>query len=110
MSANSARPKTATVTRRRSVRTYAELWRASKFVLDAGRREPIGSSWQFMSSAVLTAFVFEAYVNHVGETLLSSWSQLERLPPLAKLDLLCEVLKVSLPTDQRPRQTLTKLF
>lgn len=33
------------------------------------------------------------------------------IAPLAKLDLLCEVLKVKLPAgDKRPRQTLSKLF
>ena len=104
-------PRKAVVTQQRNVRTYSELWHASKCVLDAGLREPKGSSWQFMSSAVLTAFAFEAYKNHVGETVLSSWSGLERLSPLAKLDLLCEVLKVQLPgADQRPRQTLDRLF
>lgn len=101
----------ALVTQQRNVRTYAELWHASKCVLEAGVREPKGSSWQFMSSAVLTAFAFEAYMNHVGETVLSSWGSLERLSPLAKLDLLCEVLKVQLPSrDKRPMQTVTKLF
>jgi hypothetical protein len=81
-------------------------------VLEKGARDSRGSSWQFMSSLILTAFALEAYMNHVGEhVLLSSWHGLERLPPLSKLDLLCEVLKVNLPgPDKRPRQTLTKLF
>lgn len=74
------KPRKAIVTRKRNVRTYAELWRASKYLLDVGVREPRGSSYQFMSSAVLTAFAFEAYMNHVGETVLSSWGGLERLP------------------------------
>src|SRR5262249_49813715 len=39
------------------------------------------------------------------------WAGLERLTPLAKLDLLCETLKVKLPgKDKRPRQTLRRLF
>lgn len=101
----------AIVTRRQNIRTYSELWHASKVVLEKGIREPRGSSWQFMSSLILTAFSFEAYMNHIGEEILTSWGGLERLSPLSKLDLLCEVLKVELPpNDQRPRQTLIKLF
>ena len=101
----------AIVTRQQNVRTYSELWHASKVVLEKGIREPQGSSWQFMSSLILTAFAFEAYMNHVGEQVLTSWDRLERLSPLSKLDLLCEVLNVDLPGgDKRPRQTLTKLF
>ena len=50
-------------------------------------------------------------MNHVGETVLTSWGGIERLSPLANLDLLCEVLKVQLPDKKsRPKQTLTKLF
>jgi hypothetical protein len=100
------------VTQERNVRTYAELLNASKRVLEVGLREPTGSSWLFLSSIVLTAFAFEAYMNHVGAAVLSSWKHLERLPPLAKLDLLCEMLKVKLPSDkgERPQQTITTLF
>src|SRR5262245_47164042 len=102
----------AIVTQERDVRTYAELWHASRKVLEAGIREPVGSSWQFLASIVLTAFAFEAYLNHVGPTVLSSWEGLERLSVSAKLDLLCEVLKVKLPGDKsrRPKKTIAELF
>jgi len=101
----------AIVNRKQNVRTYSELWHASNAVLQKGISEPQGSSWQFMSSLILTAFAFEAYMNHVGEQVLASWDGLERLSPLAKLDLLCEVLKVDLPGgDKRPKQTLITLF
>ena len=94
----------------REVRTYAELWHASECVLNVGLREPQGSAWQFLSSLVLTAFAFEAYLNHIGPSVLASWSGLERLPPWSKLELLCDVLKVDLPTKgARPVQTVLML-
>jgi hypothetical protein len=112
MASQSPKKRKAVVTRERNVRTYAELWHASQSILDAGIRAPKGSSWQFLSSLVLTAFSFEAYLNHVGPAVLSSWERLERLSPEAKLDLLCEVLEVQLPGGpaKRPQQTIIKLF
>jgi hypothetical protein len=92
---------------------YAELWDASECVLAAGMKQPHGSSSQFLSSIVLTAFAFEAYLNHVGPQVLSCWGGLERrLSPNSKLQLLCETLKVSLPgtTRKRPRKTICELF
>lgn len=107
-----AKPHKAIVTKERTVHTYAELWHASHCVLEAGIREPRGSSWQFLSSAVLTAFAFEAYLNHVGPTVIACWPELERLPPWAKFELLCETLKVCFPDGlgKRPLQTIVKLL
>lgn len=106
------RPRKAVVTKQRKVHTYAELWHASRCVLKAGTREPKGSSWQFLSCAVLTAFAFEAYLNHVGPTVISCWEQFERLPPWAKFELLCERLGVTFSTDtgSRPLQTVSELL
>ena len=106
------KPRTAIVTKERTVHTYSELWHASHCVLESGIREPRGSSWQFLSSAVLTAFAFEAYLNHVGPTVISWWPELERLPPWAQFELLCETLKVRFPNGpgKRPLQTIVKLL
>lgn len=107
-----AKPRTAIVTKERTIHTYSELWHASHCVLESGIREPRGSSWQFLSSAVLTAFALEAYLNHVGPTVISCWPELERLPPWAKFELLCETLKVRFPngSGKRPLQTIVKLL
>lgn len=53
------------ITKERTLNTYAELWHASDCVLNAGLKNAEGCVWQFLSSAVLTAFSFEAYLNHV---------------------------------------------
>lgn len=107
-----SRPSKVVVTKERSVHAYAELWHASCSVLKVGVEEPTGSSWQFLSSIVLTAFTFEAYLNHVGPRTIACWSQLDRLPPWSKFELLCETLGVTFKkgAGARPLQTITKLL
>lgn len=50
-----AKPRKALVSKQRVIHMYSELWHASGCVLDAGIREQRGSSWQLLSSIVLTA-------------------------------------------------------
>jgi len=106
------RPKKVVVNKKRSVYTYSELWHASNCVLKSGIENPTGCSWQFLSSILLTAFSFEAYLNHVGQRTIKCWEQLERLPPWSKFELLCESLEITFPdgTGKRPLQTVTKLL
>jgi hypothetical protein len=105
-------PSKVVVTKSRDVHTYSELWHASDCVLSAGIENPKGSTWQFLSSAVLTAFAFEAYLNHVGPTLFAHWPDLDRLSPLAKFHLICDKLGTgtSLTAGERPLQTVAKLL
>jgi hypothetical protein len=105
-----ARPRKATVTKKRTIIMYSELWHASSCVLEAGCNDPHGASWQFLSSIVLTAFAFEAYLNHVGPDVIKTWPSLERLSPLAKFDLVCELLGLRFEKGKRPRQTIEELF
>lgn len=107
-----SKPRTVVVTKQRTVHTYAELWHASECVLNVGIERPEVSKWQFLSSAVLTAFAFEAYLNHAGDVTFECWEELDRLPPMAKLELLSEKLNVSFPEGHgaRPLQTVHKLL
>jgi hypothetical protein len=101
----------ALVTKKNTVHMYSELWHASACVLDAGLSEERGSSWQFLSSALLTAFSFEAYLNHVGAVCYSRWEELQRLPPMSKLSLLCESLEVTIPPKgERSLSTIVELM
>jgi hypothetical protein len=106
------KPKKATVTKERSLHMYSEMWYASDCVLKTGLAEPRGSTWQFLSSTVLTAFAFEAYLNHVGPTVFACWEQLERLPPWSKFELICETLCVQFSNGKGmpPLQTIVELL
>jgi hypothetical protein len=104
-------PRRAVIEHERKVNTYAELWHASRVVLEKGLQEPRGSSWQFLSSLVLTAFAFEAYLNHAGDACVENWANLERLGPLEKLRRLSLTFKVDLGCKgERPLQTLRELI
>jgi hypothetical protein len=102
-------PAKVLITQTKIGHMYVELWHASKCVLERGIENEIGSSWQFLSSIVLTAFSFEAYVNHVGERLLIGWQDHKRLPPLEKLELVCQSLNILIQKGERPFQTLQQL-
>ena len=106
------KPRKVVVKKERMVHAYTELWHASRCVLEAGIEQPKGPSSQFLSSALLTAFAFEAYLNHVGARTIECWSQLDRLPPWSKFKLLCEILGVQFPEGPgaRPLQTVAKLL
>lgn len=107
-----SKPRKVVVTKQRTVHTYAELWHASDCLLAMGIENPKGSMFQFLSSAILTAFALEAYLNHVGAATFKCWGQIDRLPPWSKMELLCEELGVAFPggTSARPLQTVAKLL
>jgi hypothetical protein len=109
----SGKPQKVIVTKERTVLTYSELWHASSRVLKIGLEQPSSSSWQFLSSAILTAFAFEAYLNHVGEQIaLTDWNIVESCPPIEKFEHLCKALSVAFPDGKgkRPLQTIVELF
>lgn len=107
-----AKPPKAIITKQRTVHMYSELWKASRCALEAGIREPRGSSCQFLSSAVLTAFTFEAYLNHVGPTVIDNWLEFEREPPWEKFERIRAVMGVEFPEGKgkRPLQTIDNLL
>lgn len=104
------RPPKAHVSKERSVNTYAELWHASNVLLAKAAADEKGSAWVLLASLTFTAFAFEAYMNHIGRTLFTSWDTLESLPPIGKLDMVCEKLNLSFAASERPRQTVEELF
>src|SRR4051812_7032246 len=80
------------IEKERTINMYSHLWYASKCVLDAGENEPEGSSWQFLSSLLLTAFTFEAYMNHVGPQIIDFWENLEWKQPLEKFSIISRLI------------------
>lgn len=98
---------------------YVDLIHASRCVLEAGGADPKGSSWQFLSSIVLTAFAVEAYLNHRGQELwdlgrlkVATWEKFVWMGPRDKLKHLMKVLDVSFPGhwDAAPLKTLNTLL
>jgi len=95
--------------------TYAHLWQAAKSVLAVGQAVPAGSTWQFLSSILLTSFAFEAYMNHIGNVIYGKdeWgSHYDRKSPIETLELIYGKLDVHVNTKQGldAFQTIIKLY
>ena len=63
-----------------------------------------------MGSLLLTAFSFEAYLNHIGPEVFECWDAIEVLSPEGKLDIICESLGIIFFKDKRPHQTVHELI
>ena len=94
----------------RDVRTYAEMWHTSGWLLKVGQENPMGSNHQFRASLVFTAFTLEAYLNHIGSKLFKSWDDLERLGPKEKLSIIAEHIGLGIDYSRRPWQVMKELF
>ena len=99
-----------TVTKERDVKTYSEMWHTSRCLLKNGIDNEMGSYHQFMASLVFTAFSLEAYLNHIGPKIFKCWSDLERLGPKEKLNVISDHLGVDIDYGQRPWQIMKQLF
>jgi len=99
------------VSKKRQVKTYVELWHASNVMLEKARKDQDGSLHHIMASLTFTAFMLEAYLNHLGPKVLACWDELERqLSPLSKLSLIAEKLGFEMDKGRRPYQTVLEVF
>jgi hypothetical protein len=98
------------IKKERDVSTYAEMWHTSSYLLERGINKPEGSYHQFMASLVFTAFTLEAYLNHIGPKIFQCWTDLERLGPREKLNVISEHLGVTVNNGHRPWQIIKKLY
>lgn len=103
------RPRKVQISKSRQVRTYAELWHASRVLCDLADVREEGSTWTSLASILLTAFTIEAYLNHIGPKLFTSWSTLESLSPQSKLDLISEKIGLKLAAGRPPLQSVGEL-
>ena len=91
--------------------TFAYLRSVSWACRQRAGQEVSGSNLFAASSMVFSAFSIEAYLNHLGTSLVEFWDTIERkLSPREKLDLLAGILRIELDYGNRPFQTFTKMF
>lgn len=98
------------ISREREVKTYVQLCIASHATLEKAKKEGDGSFYQVMASLIFTAFMMEAYLNHIGPHIFKCWGDLERLKPSSKLNIVAEKLGIEIDKGKRPYQTLSELF
>ena len=63
-----------------------------------------------MSALLLTAFTFEAYLNHLGDKTFSFWEDVESVNVMGKYSMLCQNYGITPDFSRRPYQTLGILF
>ena len=69
-----------------------------------------GNLYTLLSSLLLRAFTFEAYLNHVGERHLNMWDARKHLNWFKKFNEICQRLNFTPDKSARPYSTLTPLF
>ena len=98
--------------KKRRIYTFNIHFEAAKYYLDlskdANQSEQINST----SSLVFCAFGLEAFLNHVGEQLFSSWKDYlkKSLGPEAKLGLIAEKIGLKPDFGKKPFQSIKTLF
>lgn len=96
--------------RERLLISYSEHWHSSRTFLKLGIENPKGSYHQFLGSIVFTAFALEAFLNHVGESLFTSWPELEKLTPKGKIDVITEKLGLVVNYGRMPWQIVPEII
>lgn len=94
----------------REVRTFVDLNHGADVLIRKTEEEPKGGYYTTMGALLLTAFTFEAYLNHLGEKLIKFWDEIETIKILEKYSVLCKELDLVPDYSRRPYQTLTSLL
>ena len=85
------------------------LERGARFLNELAE-DPRGSTYTIIGSLTLTAFAFEAYLNHIGIKKLGLWDESERMGVMDKYHGVCGKLGLTPDFGRRPYQTLRRLF
>lgn len=94
----------------REVRTFVDLNHGVNVLIQKTEEEEKGSYYTTMGALLLSAFTFEAYLNHLGDRTLKFWSEIESIKVMEKYAVLCKHLNLSPDFSRRPNQTLSSLF
>ena len=94
----------------REVRTFADLAHGADVLIMKTEQDQKGSYYTTMSSLLLTAFTFEAYLNHLGNKTIKFWEEIEPIKVMDKYLVLCKELDLRPDFSRRPYQTLRALF
>lgn len=94
----------------RDVRTFAELSHAADVLMQTAQEYLRGNRYTALSSLLLRAFTFEAYLNHLGERHLKLWDAKKQLRWRDKFNKICERLNFAPDMSARPYSTLRLLF
>jgi len=92
-------------------RTYQVLFETARRELDQAKASPDDSKYCSISAGVIVALTMEAFFNDLGSRLIPSWSQLQRLDPREKAEVLhMELFNEKVDWNVRPFQSVAAAF
>jgi hypothetical protein len=102
--------KDAIYTGTREVKTFVDINHGADVLIRKSEEQELGRYHLVMSALLLTAFTFEAYLNHLGERKIPFWGEIDSIKVLSKYAVLCKQFAIFPDSSKRPYQTLTSLF
>ena len=94
----------------REVRTFVDLAHGADVLIEKSVETAKGSYYTTMGALLLTAFTFEAYLNHLNKEIFKFCDEIEKLNVLPKYSVLCKHFGLTPDFSSRPYQTLILLF
>jgi hypothetical protein len=90
-----------------TIRTYQLLFETARRELDLAKAQPTRNRYFLLSAGVFVALTAEAFFNDLGSRVIPSWSQLQRLDPREKAEVLnIELFHENLDWSVRPFQSV----
>jgi len=103
------RPAPTRETTAQSLRTYQLLFETTQRELHLAEAVPASSRYFLIGAGVLVALTAEAFFNDLGSRVIPSWSQLQRLDPREKAEVLSiELFNVKVDWSIRPFQSVAE--
>jgi hypothetical protein len=90
-----------------TLRTYQLLFETTRRELYLAEAAPTSSGYSLIGAGVFVALTAEAFLNDLGSRVIPSWSQLQRLDPREKAEVLSiELFNVKVDWSIRPFQSV----
>jgi len=87
------------------------MWLGARHMLSLAKASRDGQLYTCLSALVLSAFMIEAYLNHLGRLKKSDWDSLERrYPKTRKFQMFADEAKLAISLNERPYKSLVTLF
>lgn len=94
-----------------SSKSFVYMWIGARHMSDLARGSQDGQLYTCLSCMVLTAFMLEAYFNHLGQLSHTNWKEVERkLPKAKKFARFSKDAGLTPKMDCRPYSSLIRLF
>ena len=94
-----------------TTKTFVYMRTGARHMLELAKASRDGQLYTCVSSLVLSAFMLEAYLNHLGRLKNPDWDAIERkYPKKQKFQMFAEKAGLNITLSDRPYRSLVTLF